>query len=213
MSAEYPPPQPPQQPAPGQNPYAQQPAGAPPQPPPFGYGQQPPSGNPYGPPPQGAPYGQPPAYGQQPGHGQHPGFLTPPAASGNPALAILLGLVTAVVVAVAYGWMIGLTEYEISYAAVGVGFAVGAVVGKVGGRNPALPYAGLVLALLGVFLGQFYGEAILMSKASDLSTSTLLTDYTSDVFNMWKHDVGIMGVAFLVIAAAIGFSVPRRING
>jgi hypothetical protein len=210
MSAEYPPPQ---QPAPGQNPYAQQPYGAPQQPPPFGYGQPPQNGDPYGPPPQGTPYGQPPAYGQQPGYGQHPGFFAPPAARDNPGLGILLGFVTAIAVAVAYGWMIGLTKHEISYAAVGVGFAVGAVVGKAGGRNPALPYAGLVLAALGVFLGQYFGEAILISKASDLSTSTLLTDYTNDVFQVWKQDSDFMAFVFMAVAAAIGFTVPRRING
>jgi hypothetical protein len=214
MSSDYPPPQPPQ--PGGQNPYAQQP--------PSPYGPPPPS--PYGPPPQGAPYGPPPqgapapfGYPQQPGA---PGAFNPAAypppvpvapARSNAALGILAGVVTAIVVAIVYGWIIGLTKHEIGYAAIGVGFAVGAVVGKVGGRSPALPFAGLVLALLGVFMGQFLGEAIIGAHANGLSVTTALIDYTHEVFQGWKADSDVMSFLFMAIAGVAGFQTPRRING
>jgi len=214
MSANYPPPE--------QNPYAQPAAPPPAQP----AGQNPyaqPPATQFGPPPQGVPPQGVPApfgYPQQPGA---PGAFNGagyPAPTGqmaapppNVALGVLAGVGAAIVVAIAYGWLIGLTKHEIGYAAVGVGFLVGAVVGKVGGRSRALPFAGLVLALLGVFLGQFLGEAIIGAHANGLSVTTALTDYTHDVFQGWKDDFDVMSFLFMAVAGAVGFQTPRRMNG
>ncbi|WP_329135589.1 hypothetical protein OG552_22255 [Streptomyces sp. NBC_01476] len=217
MSADFPPPQ---APLPGGgNPYAQQPQspyGPPPQGAPAQGGPAP-----YGAPPQGVPFGYPRQPGAAPGNPFDPAAYPPPnayaqpsaPAAANPSLGILAGIVTAVVVAIAYGWIIGLTKHEIGYAAVGVGFAVGAVVGKVGGRSRTLPFAGLVLALAGVFLGQFLGEAIIGAHANDLSVTTALTDYTHEVFLGWKEDFDVMSFVFMAIAGLVGFQTPRRMNG
>jgi hypothetical protein len=203
MSTDYPPPQ---QPAPDQNPYTKQPDGAPPQPPPSPYDQsQQPFG--YPPPAQSGPYGQPPDSGQQPGS-IHP---TPP--TSRPGLGILVGFVTALAAALVHGWIIGYSNEDVSYAAISIGLGVGAVVGKVGGHSPVMPYAGLVLTLLSVFLSQFLGEAFLSADVTGFSVTTVLTDYTHDIFQFWKDDLGFMRVLYIVIAGVAGFMTPRHING
>ncbi|WP_405586408.1 hypothetical protein [Streptomyces sp. NBC_01190] len=212
MSANYPPPQPPQ--PTGQNPYAQQPQGQAPGVPgapgaPGSFGPPQPGATPYGAPAQpGTPGGFDPAGYPPPG-----GPMVAAAPPPNVALAVLAGIAAALVVAFAYGWIIGSTKHEIGYAALGVGFAVGAVVGKVGGRSPALPYVGVVLALLGVFLGQFLGEAIIGAHEVGISVTSALTDYTHEVFLAWKDDFDVMSFFFMVLAGVTGFQMPRRING
>src|SRR5262249_53150751 len=152
-------------------------------------------------PPQGAPL----AYGQPP----QPGAFDPaayPAPAGpmavappqpNASLGILAGIVAAVAAACVYGWIIGLTKHEITWAAIGVGFVVGGTVGKVGKRGAVLLYAGLVLSLIGVFLGEYLGQAILDAHANDVSVSTLLFDYTHAVFEDWKANSDVLSYLFM----------------
>jgi hypothetical protein len=187
VSQSYPPPQP--QPVEG-NPYAQ-PLQAQPQPPaPGGF-----------PPPAGAPAAYPPP----------PPAPLPPAPS-RVGLGLAAGLGATVLAALAYGAIIGVTKHEIGYAAVGVGLLVGVAVGKVGGRNAVLPFAGAALAVLGVFLGQFFGEALIGARETGLSVTTILTDYAGVVFDGWKADFDFLSGVFLVIAAFAGFSGPKRVG-
>jgi XapX domain-containing protein len=198
MSADFPPagqpPQPPQSPQPP----SQDDGYGPPPPAPFGYPRLPGAPGAFDPAAYPAPAGQ---------------MAPPPPPPPNVALAVLAGIATAVAAGAVYGWITGLTKYEISYLALGVGFLVGAVVAKVGGRSPALPYVGAVLALLGVFLGQFFGEAILGAHANDVSVTSALLDYTGDVFQAWKADFDTMSFLFMALAGVVGFQTPRRING
>jgi hypothetical protein len=225
MSADYPPPQPPgagqnpyaqqppQPPAPGQNPYAQQP----PQPPAPGqnpYAQQPPQPpapgrNPYGP---QTPYGEP----QQPAPfdaAAYPPPAPPAPVRNNAGLGILAGLAAAVVAALLYGLLIRGTKHEISYAALGVGVLVGFALAKVGGRNPVLPIAGIPLALFGVYLGQLYGIALLVSHDYHIGVVDIFTHHFHDLQQTWKDSMGAKDFLFFGIAGLEGFLVPRRMAG
>ncbi|WP_225099735.1 hypothetical protein [Streptomyces sp. CoH27] len=194
MSNSMPPPQ--SGPA-GANPYAQQPgpAGANP------YAQQPPAGAPY-PPQQGA-------YPQQPG-----AFAGPPAPPAPGKNNLALGLVAAVVAAVAtaalYGIVIGATKHEIGYAAVGVGFVIGLAAGKAGGRNPVLPVVSAVLALGSVYIGQLVGEAMIGAKALNVGFSELFFQHFSVVQEAWKQDADPLTFLFFAIAAFAAFSGARK---
>ena len=111
------------------------------------YAQQAPAGAPY-PPQPGVPGGAPMA----------PPVPMAPAAPApvrdNLVVGLLAAVVAAVVAAALYGVIIGATKHQIGYAAVGVGFVIGLAAGKLGGRNPVLPIASVVLALVSVYFGQ-----------------------------------------------------------
>ncbi|MFE4218408.1 hypothetical protein [Streptomyces sp. NPDC056844] len=198
MSQPVQPPNPPQQPYGGQptdgNPYA---------------GQQQP-GTPYPGQPAGAPTGNPFA-GQQPGQfGGGMPFAPAAPARNNLGLGLLAAVVAMLVAAGVYGGIIGATEHEIGYAAVGVGFLVGLAAGKVGGQNPALPVIGAVLALLGVYGGQLLGEAIIASKVAPVSVSEMFFEHFGLLNEAWKADSSVISFVFFAIAAVAAFSSAKK---
>ncbi|GAA0605654.1 hypothetical protein [Streptomyces crystallinus] len=142
-----------------------------------------------------------------------PGFApAPPPAPVRDNLAggLVVAIVAAVVSAVAYGALVGATEHQIGYAAIGVGFLIGWASGKVGGRNPALPVLSAVLALGAVYAGQLVGEAVLGSKQLPVSTSELLFEHLSLVNEAWKADADAMTFLFFAIAAFAAFSGSKK---
>jgi hypothetical protein len=181
MSQSAPPPQPPQSGPVDGNPYAQQaPAPAP-----------------------GAPY--PP----QPGAFAAP--AAPPApVRNNLVLGLVAALAAAVVVGAVYGVIIGGTKHEIGWAAVGVGFVIGLVAGKVGGRNPALPVVGAVLALGSVYLGQLIGEAMIIADYVHAGFSEVFFDHLDVVQEAWKKDADPLTFVFFAIAAFAAFSGSKK---
>jgi hypothetical protein len=211
MSANYPPPQQPQG---GQNPYA---AGPPPQGAGYGYPQQQPQ----------PPYGQQPpqAWGApQPG-GFNPGAYPPPAPAArlrdNPGLGILVGLAAALAAALAYGGILRAlssddgTTHEFRLMAIAVGAIVGLAVGKAGGRNPALPFVGVLLALAGVVFGELFGSALVISHAysahgMSMSVTDIFLHHFGNLLDGWKHDFNVTRSLFLIFAAAISFAVTKR---
>jgi hypothetical protein len=193
MSSNYPPPQ---QPA-GQNPFAQ---------------------TQYAPPQGQSPYGAPPAPGGFNGTGYPPpafGGGTPTApvapAQDNVALGVLVGVVAAVGAALVYGLLIKGTKHEIGYAALGVGALVGVALGKVGGRNPALPVIGIPLALLGVYLGQLFGIALLVNSELHLGVVNIFTDHFHDLQQAWKDSMDAKDFLFFGIAGLEAFVIARRV--
>lgn len=178
---------PPQQPADG-NPYAQESAAAP----------QPADGNPYA---------------QQPGAVPPPSpYVTAstPAAGGNLTLGLVVAVVVALVTAGIYGAIVGATEYEIGYAAVGVGFLIGFAAGKVGGANPALPVVSAILSLGAVYLGQLIGIAAIGAEELDISVTQVFTDYFDVVTKAWSEEADAMTFLFLGIGAFAAFSGAKK---
>ncbi|MBL1081445.1 hypothetical protein JK359_05540 [Streptomyces actinomycinicus] len=181
MSQSTPPPQPPQSGPSVGNPYAQQaPAPAP-----------------------GAPY--PPQQGA---------FAAPAAPAGpvrnNLVLGLVAALAAAVVVGSLYGVIIGATKHEIGWAAVGVGFVVGLAAGKAGGRNPALPVVGAVLALGSVYLGQLVGEAMLIADHFHVGFNEVFFEHLDSVQKIWKEDADPLTFVFFGIAAFAAFSGAKK---
>ncbi|MER6071883.1 hypothetical protein ABT187_24150 [Streptomyces sp. NPDC001817] len=171
----------------------------PPQPPQSG----PVDGNPYA---QQAPAGAP--YPPQPGAFAPP---VPPAPGGNNvALGVLAAVVAAVAAAALYGVVIGATKHEIGYAAVGVGFVIGLAAGKAGGRNPALPVVSGLLALGAVYLGQLVGEAMIITKQLPVSFNELFFQHIDVVQEVWKKDVDPLTFVFFAIAAFAAFSGAKK---
>ncbi|GGX78703.1 hypothetical protein [Streptomyces hiroshimensis] len=195
---------------PQQPPHPQQP----PQPPQHSpYGQQPPQ--PY--PPQHQP--QPPyGYGQQPPppYGPPGGFPPPPAPvrRGNPALAVVLGVVAMLVGAGVYGGILKASDGgQIGYLAVGTGALIGAALGKVGGRNPALPVVGVLLGLLGVYLGQIFGIALEMSDVFHVQVTEIIFEHFDSLSEAWKEYLEPIDALFFIFGGAGAFQTARKLGG
>jgi hypothetical protein len=180
----------PPQPADG-NPYAQQPGTVPPP----GTAPQPTDGNPYA---------------QQPGAMLPPPPAPPTPARGNVALGVVAAVVAALVTAGIYGAIIGATEREIGYAAVGVGFLIGLAAGKLGGSNPVLPVVSALLSLGAVYLGQLIGIAMITADLANVSFSTVITEHFDSVTAGWKETADAMTFVFFAIGAFAAFSGAKK---
>ncbi|WP_424636618.1 hypothetical protein [Embleya sp. AB8] len=165
-------------------------------PPPQGPGQWGHLPGPSGPPASG-PYGGPPPQ--------------PPRRPDNTGLGIALGVVAMVVAAVVYALILKASEHQIGYMALGVAALVAVALGKVGGRNPVLPVLGVVLSVLGIFLGQYVGLAMWLQSHTDLSLWDLLTD--SRMFDSWKEFLEPIDALFYLIAAFEGFVLTKKVAG
>ncbi|MFD3512788.1 hypothetical protein [Streptomyces sp. NPDC058657] len=168
---------------------------------------QQPGGNPYAqnPPPQGHPQGPHQFPGGQfpPQQGQFGGGFPPPEpapARGNVGGGLLTGFVVALVTAGIYGAVIGMLEAEVGYAAVGVGFLTGLAAGKLGGRSPVVMVFASVFSLIGVYLGQLLGMAILADKAMGVGVMSMLTEHFGLLNEAWKQELDFMTFLFFVLA-------------
>jgi hypothetical protein len=155
-------------------------------------------------PQQGAPQGTP-----------QPGFPMAPVAPAAPVRDKLgLGLAAAVgaalVAAGLYGVIIGLTKHEIGWAAVGVGFVIGLAAGRVGGRNPILPIASLILSVASVYLGQLVGEAMIGAKEIGVGFNEVFFQHFSVVQEAWKAEADPLTFLFFAIAAYAAFSGAKK---
>ncbi|MGW1002313.1 hypothetical protein [Streptomyces sp. NPDC002520] len=148
-------------------------------------------------------------YPAQPG-----AFAAPPAppapVRNNLALGLVAAFAAALVVGALYGVIIGLTEHEIGWAAVGVGFVIGVAAGKAGGRNPAVAIASILLALAAVYLGQLVGEAMMIADLLHVGFSEMFFDHFGVVQEAWKKDAGPLTFLFFAIAAYAAFSGAKK---
>ncbi|MER7932531.1 MULTISPECIES: hypothetical protein [unclassified Streptomyces] len=138
----------------------------------------------------------------------------PPAPlRGNVALGLAAAVVAAVAAAALYGMIIGFTEHEIGWAAVGVGFVIGLAAGRLGGRNPVLAVAAALLALGSVYLGQLVGEAMIGADQLDLGFSEVFFQHFGVVQDAWKDAADPLTFLFFAIAGWAAFSGARKAAG
>ncbi|MFC4061959.1 hypothetical protein ACFOWE_26965 [Planomonospora corallina] len=125
---------------------------------------------------------------------------------------IAAGLVTAVVGAAAYGAVIGITEYEIGIAAIGVGVLVGLAMMAVRPTSPVLPALAALFSFAGAALGTFTGAVILEVKLGAASSyGEAVTKMTDSFPEYLREDPKTL--LFWAIAAAAGFSfVNKRVK-
>ncbi|MFD7665449.1 hypothetical protein [Streptomyces sp. NPDC059788] len=153
-----------------------------------------------------APYGAPAPAG-------FPAPTAPPARRGNAALAVALGVVTTLVAAGVYGAVLKAVDgASIGYAALAVGALIGAVVGKTGGRSAALPVVAAALGLLGLYLGQVFGIALISSDILGIPLAEVALDHFDVVNAAWKDYLGVIDVVFYLLAGAGGFQVAKKLG-
>jgi hypothetical protein len=136
--------------------------------------------------------------------------------SGTALTAALAGLVAAVVGGVAWGLIVRWTDYEIGFAAWGIGFVVGTAVvfGAQGKRGRPFQLLAVALALAGILLGKYLafvwvGQDVLDEVGFTFSlpifstdTLRLFWDSRSDVWGGWD-------LLWAGLAVATAFRIPR----
>ncbi|MFI9060438.1 hypothetical protein ACIGQE_00985 [Streptomyces sp. NPDC053429] len=133
-----------------------------------------------------------------------------PARSGNVALGVVAALVAAVAAAGVYGAIIGVTKYQVGYAAVGVGALVGFAAGKLGGRNPLLPVVSVLVSLAAIFAGQIFGIAMIGADELKVGVLDVLNMGVSLLVDAWKEDAGPMTFLFLGIGGFVSFGAAKK---
>ena len=135
--------------------------------------------------------------------------------SGTVLTAALAGLGAAVVGGLAWGLIVKWTDYEIGFAAWGIGFIVGTAVvfGAQGKRGTPFQLLAVVLALVGIVLGKYLafvwiGQDVLDKVGLSLpifSTDTvrLFWDSRSDVWGGWD-------LLWAGLAVVTAFRIPQH---
>ncbi|MBC3843885.1 hypothetical protein GXW82_37800 [Streptacidiphilus sp. 4-A2] len=114
--------------------------------------------------------------------------------------------------AAVYAGVIDLTKHEIGYLALAVGLVIGLALGRIGGRQPALPFIGVVLALIGIFLGELLGIALLLHNQDGIDFGTIFS-HLGDLFSAWKAGTDAMSAFFFAIGGLEAFVFTRRFSG
>ncbi|MFJ3087698.1 hypothetical protein [Streptomyces sp. NPDC086838] len=172
----------------------------------------PPPNQPYDAQPQG---GNPFAGGQQPGGapfggGPAPFTPAPPARNNNVALGLGAGVVAAVVGALVYGLILGNTDYQIGYLAVGVGFLVGFAASKLGGANPAVTVVSVLLSIGAVYIGQLVGVSIALSDLAHESATSIFFDHFGVLTDAYSEGAGFKDYLFLALGAVGAVAGARK---
>ncbi|MEU2022807.1 hypothetical protein ABZ565_11645 [Streptomyces sp. NPDC016469] len=168
-------------------------------------------------PPPNQPYGQPqggnPFAGQQPGapFGGGPAPFTPaPPARNNIALGLGAGVVAAVVGALIYGFILGKSDHQIGYIAVGVGFLVGFAASKLGGANPAVTVVSALLSIGAVYLGQLVGISIALSDFAHESATSIFFDHFGVLTDAYSEAADFKDYLFLALGAVGAVAGARK---
>ena len=108
--------------------------------------------------------------------GQQPHYELPPQTSASPVheeprplgLALLAGLVAAVVGGVIWAYVVKLSDYEVGIVAWGIGFLVGMTVAGVSrARGSVLQAVAVACALAGILLGKYLSYALIAQEDLD----------------------------------------------
>jgi len=134
----------------------------------------------------------------------------------NLLMGLIGGAVAMLVGAVIWGAVSYLTEYQIGWMALGVGFLVGTAVKFFGkGKSMAFGVSSAVLALIGCVLGNliFYSGIIAREQsASFLQVFFILLFSPAATLEVFRIAFGFMDILFYALAAYVGFSAALDIR-
>lgn len=159
------------------------------------------------------------AFGPQAGSAP---FAPPPVVRDRNTLGLVLGVLVAVVVALAYGGFLrGLAHddgrtTELGFGPLAAGVSVGIAVGKVGGRNRMLPVAATLLTAFAVIFGQLFGTALIeshLATGGSLSVTDIFFRRFGALCTVWTHDLDAKRITTLWIAMAAAFGLAKRFGG
>ncbi len=134
------------------------------------------------------------------------------AETGNLPLAAIAGSIAALIGGALWAVITVVTEYQIGFMAVGVGFLVGTAVGKFGGGN-STPFrvTGAALSLFGCVLGNFLTIVGFASRGESAGFfATLLHVNFAAVPGVMVSAFSPMDLLFYGIALYEGFKLSAR---
>jgi hypothetical protein len=107
-------------------------------------------------------------------------------------LALLAGLVAAVVGGVVWGLVVKLSEYEVGIVAWGIGLVVGFAVAAVSrARGPALQAVAVACALFGILLGKYLSYALVLQEEAD-AQGVDIGLFSSDMWSFFREDLDLV---------------------
>jgi hypothetical protein len=137
--------------------------------------------------------------------------------SGAVLTAALVGLGAAVVGGIAWGLIVKWTDYEIGFAAWGIGFIVGTAVvfGAQGRRGTQFQALAVALALVGIVLGKYLAFVWIGQDVIDKAGFTLsLPVFSSNTVRLfWEGRGDIWGgwdLLWAGLAVVTAFRIPQR---
>jgi hypothetical protein len=105
------------------------------------------------------------------------------------ALALLAGLVAAIVGGVVWGYVVKLSDYEVGIVAWGIGLLVGVAVAIVSrARGPVLQAIAVVCALAGILLGKYLSYALIAQEELD-AVGVDIGLFSSDMWSFFRDDL------------------------
>jgi hypothetical protein len=127
--------------------------------------------------------------------------------AANLPLAVVAGVVAAIVGAALWAGLTVLTERQFAYAAIGLGCLVGFGVRLLGkGTTPVFGVIGGVLSLLGCALGNLLSIVGFISKETEVSFFSTLANVDLDIaIEMMKATFEPIDLLFYGLAAYCGF--------
>jgi hypothetical protein len=136
--------------------------------------------------------------------------MTTAAPKNNLVAGIVAAVLGALAGAVLWAVVASVTDYKIGFAAVGVGALTGLLAGKAGGGHPRLPAIAAAIAVLGCVVGDILIEAHAGAKAINVSSITVITDYTKPLWESYKYDFDVLSGVFYVIAGVAAFRLATQ---
>lgn len=134
----------------------------------------------------------------------------------NLFMGLIGGVIAMLVGAIVWGVITYVTEYQIGWMAIGVGFLVGIAIRFFGrGKTIAFGVSGAVLALIGCLLGNlmFYAGAIAQEESmSFLEVFFLLLLNPAATLEVFTLAFDFRDIFFYAIAAYVGFSTAMDIK-
>lgn len=134
----------------------------------------------------------------------------------NLFMGLIGGVIAMLVGAIVWGVITYVTEYQIGWMAIGVGFLVGIAIRFFGrGKTIAFGVSGAVLALIGCLLGNlmFYAGAIAQEESmSFLEVFFLLLLNPAATLEIFTLAFDFRDIFFYAIAAYVGFSTAMDIK-
>ena len=127
----------------------------------------------------------------------------------NLILGLIGGAFAMLISAALWGIITYVTEYQISWMAIGVGLFVGIAIQKLGkGKTLIYGISGAVLSLIGCMLGNFFFYNGILAREWEISFFSVLLAISLDpaaIVELFTMAFDIMDLLFYGVAAYIGF--------
>lgn len=130
----------------------------------------------------------------------------------NFPLALFGGLFAALAGAIIWGGITAITQYQIGWMAIGVGFLVGFTVLFLGkGVEPIYGIVGGLFALLGCFLGNYFAILMMVASVENISFFSLLSSIPlMTIGTVMAESFHLMDILFYSLAVYSGYTNAFR---